>query len=74
MKVKDINRKSGKGAATCPVYDKMDAILETWAASNPVRLIESVSGSMESVPKEVVLGKCINQVVLDLKIVLTILC
>ena len=59
MKVKDINRKSGEGAATCtcPFYDEMDTFLGTWAASNPVQLIESVPGSMESVPKEVVPGK-----------------
>ena len=57
MKVKDINRKSGEGAATCPFYDEMDVILGTWAASNPVQLIESAPGSMESVSKEVVLGK-----------------
>ena len=57
MKVKDINRKSGEGAATCLFYDKMDAILGTRAVSNPAQLIESVPGSMESEPNEVVLGK-----------------
>ena len=59
MKVKDINRKSGERAATCtcPFYDEMDTNLGTQAASNPVQLIASVLGNMESVPKEVVLGK-----------------
>ena len=57
MKFKDINRKSDEEAATCPFYDEMDAILGTQAASNPVQLIESAPGSVESVPKEVVLGK-----------------
>ena len=74
VKVKDVNRKSGEGAATCPYYHEMDTILGTRAASNPVQLIESVAGSRESVPKEVVLGKEINNVVLDLKTVLVILC
>lgn len=74
LKVKDVNRKSGEGAATCPYYEEMDAILGTRAASNPVQLIESVSGSRESVPKEVVLGKGINHIVLDLKIVLAMVC
>ena len=57
MKVKDINRKSGEGAATCPFYEEIDAILGTRAASNPVQLVDSGSGSVNTVPQQVVLGK-----------------
>ena len=73
VKVKDINHKSGEGAAMCPFYDEIDNILGTRAASNPVQLIESVPGSIESVPQEIVLGK-LNHVKLHLKIVLAIPC
>lgn len=57
MKVKDINRKSGEGAATCPFYEEIDGILGTRAASNPVQLIESGPSSTEFVSQEIVLGK-----------------
>lgn len=55
VKVKDINRKSGEGAATCPFYEEIDSILGTRAASNPVQLVDSGSGSVNTVPQEVVL-------------------
>ena len=57
VKVKDINRKSGEGAATCPFYEELDSILGTRAASNPVQLVDSGSGSVNTVPEEVVLGE-----------------
>ena len=57
VKVKDINRKSGEGAATCPFYEELDSILGTRAASNPVQLVDSGSGSVNTVPQEVALGE-----------------
>ena len=41
LKAKDINRKSGKGAASCPFYEEIDKILGTRAASTLVLLDES---------------------------------
>ena len=39
--MKDINRKSGEGTATCPFYEEVDRVLGTRAASNPIILIDS---------------------------------
>ena len=54
--MKDINRKSGEGAATCPFYNEIDSILGTRAASNPVLLVDSGSESIKAVPKKADLG------------------
>ena len=60
-KVKDINRKSGEGTATCLFYEELDRVLGTQAASSPVELIESCSCSSNT---QVVIGK-LNSVALE---------
>ena len=54
--MKDINRKSGKGAATCPFYNELDSVLGTRAASNPVELIESSASTSSSQSPNLVIG------------------
>ena len=39
--MKDSNRVSGNGRATCPFYDELDAILGTRAASCPPVVLEN---------------------------------
>ena len=51
--MKDINRKSGEGTASCPFYEEVDRILGTRAASNPIALIESSDVN----PSKIVIGK-----------------
>ena len=41
MQVKDSNRISGRGRASCRLFDEIDAILGTRAASQPPALLES---------------------------------
>ena len=53
-KVKDIRRKSGEGAATCPFLEELDEVLGTRAASAPVELIESTASTSIA---DVVIGK-----------------
>ena len=60
-KVKDINRKSGEGTATCPFYKELDGVLGTRAACSPVELTESSSCSNNT---QVVIGK-LNSVALE---------
>ena len=49
--VKDSNRQSGRGRATCPFYDKLDNILNTRALSSPVVLLENAQNTSDSPSK-----------------------
>ena len=41
FKVKDGNNISGKGGVTCPLYEEIDQILGTRAASSPPVVLDS---------------------------------